>query len=97
MAVARQNPTPVCKKKSKNWAKGGVGMGTKSGQAHALGCPEWVPPGAGSGESVLGTLWWFLCPSGPILAILADTDQMCTHTYRYIQIPTHTYIQETAK
>ncbi len=69
-------------------------MGSKSGQAHALGCPEWVPPGAGSGEGVLGTLWWFPCPSGPILAIHADTDQICSDTYRYIQIPTYTYILE---
>ena len=70
-------------------------MGSISGQAHALGCPEWVPPGAGSGEGVLGTLWWFPCPSGPILAIHADTDQICTDTYRYIQIPTYTYILES--
>ena len=72
-------------------------MGSKSGRAHALGCPEWVPPGAGSREGVLGTLWWFPRPSGPVLAIHADTDEMCTHTYRYIQIPTYTYIRETAK
>ena len=72
-------------------------MGSKSGLAHALGCPEWVPPGVGSGEGVLGTLWWFQCPSGPILAIHADTDQICLDTYRYIQIPTYTYILETAK
>jgi hypothetical protein len=57
MAVARQNPTLVFKKKSKNRVEGGVGMGSKSGRAHALGCPEWVPPGVGSGEGVLGTLW----------------------------------------
>ena len=57
MAVARQNPTPVCKKKSKNQVEGGVGMGSKSGLAHALGCPEWVPPDVGSGEGVLETLW----------------------------------------
>ncbi len=56
-------------------------MGSKSGRAHALGCPEWVPPGVGSGEGALGTLWWFQCPSGPILAIHADTDQIATHTY----------------
>ena len=72
-------------------------MGSKSGRAHALGCPEWVPPVAGSREGVLGTLWWFPLPSGPVLAIHADTDEMCTHTYRYIQIPTYTYILETAK
>ena len=71
-------------------------MESKSGQAHALGCPEWVPPGAGSGEGVLGTLWWLPCPSGPILAIHADTDQICSDTYRYIQIPTDTYIGEGA-
>jgi hypothetical protein len=86
MAVARKSPTLVF------GSRGGVGMGSKSGLAHALGCPEWVPPGAGSGESVLGTLWWFPCPSGPILAIHADTDQMCTHTYRYIQyLHIHTF------
>ena len=70
-------------------------MGSKSGQAHALGCPEWVPPGVGSGEGVLGTLWWLPCPSGPILAIHADTDQIRSDTYRYIQIPTYTYILES--
>jgi len=43
-------------------SRGGIGMGSKSGCAHALGCPEWVPPGAGSREGVLGTLWWFPAP-----------------------------------
>jgi hypothetical protein len=71
---------------------GGVGMGSKSDRAHALGCPEWVPPGAGSREGVLGMLWWFSCPSGPMHAIHADTDDILTHTCRYIQIPTDTYI-----
>jgi len=79
--------TSFQEKIEKSGRGGGVGMGSKSGWAHALGCPEWVPPGVGSGEGVLGTLWWFQCPSGPILAIHADTDQ----------IPTHTYILETAK
>ena len=66
-------------------------MGSKSGWAHALGCPEWVPPGAGSREGVLGTLWWFPFPSGPILAIHADTDQIPTHTCLYTQIPANIY------
>ncbi len=54
---------------------GGIGMGSNSGWPHALGCPEWVPPVAGSREGVLGTLWWFPCPSGRIHAIHADTDR----------------------
>ena len=79
-------------------SRGGIGMGSKSGWAHALGCPEWVPPGAGSREGVLGTLWWFPCPSGPILAIHADTDMIPTHTCSYTLIPantqyTYTYMQ----
>ena len=49
--------TSSSRKNRKIGSRGGVGMGTKSGLAHALGCPEWVPPGAGSGEGVLGTLW----------------------------------------
>ena len=63
-------------------------MGSKSGRAHALGCPEWVPPGAGSRGGVLGMLWWFPCPSGPMHAIDADTDCILMHTCTYIQIPT---------
>ena len=94
MAVARQVQTPVLQEKiEKSGRGGGVGMGTKSGQAHALGCPEWVPPGAGLGEGVLGMLWWFSCPSGPMHAIHADTDSILTHTCRYIQIHTDTYIR----
>ena len=96
-AMARCTTAQKCWQNRKIGSRGGIGMGSKSGWAHALGCPEWVPPGAGSREGVLGTLWWFPCPSGPILAIHADTDQICTHTYRYIEIPTHTYILETAK
>ena len=67
-------------------------MGSKSGLAHALGCPEWVPPGAGSLEGVLGMLWWFPCPSGPMHAIDADsdTDGILMHTCTYIQIPIYT-------
>ncbi len=79
----------------KNWkigSRGGVGMESKSGRAHALGCPEWVPPGAGSREGVLGMLWWFSFPSGPMHAIHADTDSILTHTCKYIQIPTDIYI-----
>ncbi len=67
-------------------------MGSKSGLAHALGCPEWVPPGAGSLEGVLGMLWWFSCPSGPMYAIHADTDSILTHICRYLQITTDTSI-----
>ena len=61
----------------------GIGMGSKSGWAHAQGCPdsEWVPPDAGSREGVLGTLWWFPCPSCQIHAIPTDT-------YIYLHIPT---------
>jgi hypothetical protein len=70
----------------------GVGMGSKSGWAHALGCPEWVPPGVGSREGVLGMLWWFPCPRGPMHAIHTDNDSLLTHTCKYIQIPTDTYI-----
>jgi hypothetical protein len=71
-------------------------MGSKSGRAHALGCPEWVPPGAGSRGGVLGMLWWFPCPSGPMHAIAADTDGILMHTCIYMHIltiPTYTYIQ----
>jgi hypothetical protein len=64
---------------------------------NALGCPEWVPPGAGSQEGVLGTWWWFLCPSGPIHAIHADTFtniDIHAYTYKYHHmipcIPSHT-------
>ena len=71
-------------------------MGSKSGWAHAPGCPEWAPPGAGSREGVLGMLWWFSCPSGPMHAIPADIDSILTHTCKYIQIPTDTYIGEGA-
>ena len=88
MAVARQVQTLIFQRKSKNRVGGGIGMGSKSGWAHALGCPEWVPPGAGSREGVLGTLWWFPRPSGPVLAMHADTDEMCAS----IQIHTNTYI-----
>ena len=90
--------TDFPRKNRKIGSRGGIGMGSKSGWAHALGCPEWVPPGAGSREGVLGTLWWFPFPSGPILAIHADTDQIPTHTCLYTQIPantqyTYTYMQ----
>ncbi len=85
--------TSSSRKKSKNRVERGVGMGSKSGWAHALGCPEWVPPGAGSREGVLGMVWWFSCPSGPMHPIHADTDGTLTHTCRYIQIPTDTYIR----
>ncbi len=89
MAVARQVPTPILEGKiEKSGRRGGVGMGSKSGRAHALGCPEWVPPGAGSRGWVLGMLWWFPCPSGPMHAIDADTDCILMHTCTYIQIPT---------
>ena len=67
---------------SRIWA----GMGLESGWAHALGCPEWGPPGAGPQEGVLGTWWWCTCRSGPIPAIPAHTDV-------YLQIhaiPAHT-------
>ncbi len=67
-------------------------MGSKSSWAHVLGCTEWVPPGAGSREGILGRRWWFSCPSGPMVAIHADADIILTHTCKYIQIPTDTYI-----
>ena len=101
MAVARQVPTPILEGKIEKSGRrperrrGGVGMGSKSGRAHALGCPEWVPPGAGSRGGVLGMLWWFPCPSGPMHAIDADTDGILMHTCIYIQIltiPTYTYV-----
>ncbi len=79
-------------------------MGSKSGRAHALGCPEWVPPGAGSREGVLGMLWWFSFPSGPMHAIHAESLQILiaylrihANTYRYLQIPISAYIQEAGK
>jgi hypothetical protein len=75
--------TDFPRKNRKIGSRGGIGMGSKSGWAHALGCPEWVPPGAGSREGVLGTLRWFPFPSGPILAIHADTDQIPIHTCLY--------------
>jgi hypothetical protein len=40
----------------------------------------------------LGMLWWFPRLSGPMHAIHADTDSTLTHTCKYIQIPTDTYI-----
>ncbi len=55
-------------------------MGSKSGQAHALGCPEWISWGYGSREYVLGTLWWFLCPSAPIHTIHTYTDNISAYT-----------------
>ncbi len=89
MAVARQVQTPILEGKiEKSGRRGAVGMGSKSGRAHALGCPEWVSPGAGSREGVLGTLWWFPCLSGPILVIHADTDCILAHTCIYFHIPT---------
>jgi hypothetical protein len=66
-------------------------MGSKSGQAHALGCPEWVPWGYGSLEYVLGTLWWFLCPSAPIHTISTDTDNIAAYTCILMLIPIYTY------
>ena len=50
-------------KNPKIGSRWGIGMGSKSGWAHALGCPEWVPPGAGSPVGVSGKLWWFPCPN----------------------------------
>ena len=88
--------TDSWRKNRKIGSEGGVGMGSKSGRAHALGCPEWVPPGAGSRGGVLGMLWWFPCPSGPMHAIAADTDGILMHTCIYMHIltiPTYTYIQ----
>ncbi len=60
-------------KNPKIGSRGRTGMGLESGWAHALGCPEWGPPGAGPQVGVLGTLWWFLCCSDPIPAIPAHT------------------------
>ncbi len=70
---------------------GGTGMREYSGWTHALRCPEWVSPGAGSQDRVLGTWWWFSCPSGLIHATPADMACIHAHTYNYIQIHTHTY------
>ena len=91
MAVARQGQALILHEKIKKiGSRGGIGMGSNSGWPHALGCPEWVPPGAGSREGVLGTLWWFPCPSGPIHAIHADTDHIHIHTGQYTLIPANT-------
>ncbi len=79
--------TDFSSKNPKIRSRGRTEMGLESGWAHALGCPEWGPPGAGPQEGVLGTWWWFLCCSGPIPVIPA-------HTYGYLQIhaiPAHTY------
>ena len=67
-------------------------MGSKSGQAHALGCPEWDHWGNGSREYVLGTLWWFLCPSAPIHTIHTYTDNIAAYTCILMLIPIYTYI-----
>ena len=66
-------------------------MGSKSGQAHALGCPEWDHWGNGSREYVLGTLWWFLCPSAPIHTIHTYTDNISAYTCILMLIPIYTY------
>ena len=82
-AVARQVQTLILEEKMKKSGAGGGGggMGSKSGQAHALGCPEWVPWGYGPQEYVLGTLWWFLCPSAPIHTIHTDADNISSYTF----------------
>ncbi len=86
------------KTKWKNRVEGGGGVrwGLKSGQAHALGCPEWIPWGYGSRDSwreyVLGTLWWFLCPSAPIHTIHSYTDNISAYTCILMHIPKYTYI-----
>jgi hypothetical protein len=93
MAVARQVQIPVLQEKIEKLGRGGFwGWGQKVVGHIPLGCPEWVSLGAGSREGVLGMLWWFPCPSGPMHAIHADTDSILTHTCKYIQIPTDTYI-----
>jgi hypothetical protein len=57
MARARPVQTPILHPKI--GSKGRTGMGLESGWAHALGCPEWGPPGAGpqEGHGVLGSQW----------------------------------------
>ncbi len=88
-AVARQVPTLILQEKMKKSCGGGGGvvMGSKIGKAHALGCPYWVPSGAGSREYVLGTLCWFLCPRVQIHTIRADTDKyLHIHTYTCIYL-----------
>ncbi len=57
----KTGPYTGSSRKNRKIGSRGVGMGSKSGRAHALGCPEWVLPGAGSREGVLGMLWWFSC------------------------------------
>jgi hypothetical protein len=92
MAVARLVQTPVVQEKiEKSGRAGRLGWGQKV-VGHMPWGAEWVTPGAGSREGVLGMLWCFSCPSGPMHAIQADTDSMLTHTCKYIQIPTDTYM-----
>ncbi len=61
-------------------------MGSNSGWPHALGCPEWVPPGAESREGVLGTLWWYPCP---VVQYMQYTDMQILIIYIYIHANTH--------
>ena len=81
MAVARQVQTPILEGKiEKSGRRGGMGWGQKVVGHMPWGALSGSPHGAGSREGVLGTLWWFPCPSGPILVIHADTDCILTHT-----------------
>ncbi len=68
-------------------------MGLESGWAHALGCPEWGPPGVGPQEGVL-PLFWGRC--GGVRAAVAQyllylQITMDTYTYmRYLYIHAYT-------
>ena len=91
MAVARQVQTLILQGKiEKSGREGGLGWGCKVDGHMPWGALSGFPPGAGSREGVLGTWWWFPCPSGPILAIHTDTDHIQTHTCSYTLIPTNT-------
>ena len=89
--------TDFSSKNPKIGSRGRTRMGLESGWAHALGCPEWGPPGAGPQEGVLGTWWWCPCCSGPIPAIPAHTvgyrqiHAIPAYTCRYMQIHVYTY------
>jgi hypothetical protein len=64
-----------------------LGWGLKVVSRLPWGALSGVPLGAGSREYVLGTLWWFLCPSVPIHTIHADTDNIPAYTDISMHIP----------
>ena len=91
MPVARPVQTPVLEEKiEKSGRGGGLGWGQKVIRHMPWGALSGFPRGAGSQEGVLGTLWWFPCPSGPIHAIHADTDPIHIHTCQYAWIHANT-------